>query len=211
MSDWEYGLMVLVSLAVVVDPVAIVPVFLAMTPGDGRVERLRMAKEACLVATGVLIFFALLGNVLLRFLGIEMPAFQIAGGILLFAIAFDMLQGRDSPRRITPEENEAGARKPDIAVSPLAVPLLSGPGAISATMLLESQAENWLRLGFLYGAIVVVMLASYYVLRLSVSGAQWLSPIALRLVQRLSGLVLAALAAQFVINGMAALGVVRAG
>ncbi len=207
--DWNFVIMAPVSLFVIVDPITTVPIFLSMTPRDTPERRIQMARTACIVATCVLLFFALSGKLLFQILGISIPAFQIAGGVLLFFIGLDMLYARQPENRLTNAEHEAGKDRADIAISPLAVPLLAGPGAISATVLLESQADTFGEKLVLYASVPVIFIISYAVLRISATGARWLSPLALRLTERLTGLVLAALAVQFVLNGLAASGIAR--
>lgn len=201
----EYGLYSFVSLFVIVEPITIAPVLLAMTPNDSVASRLRMVRIACLTAAGVLLVFALTGNALLSFLGITISAFQAAGGILLLLIALQMLQAKaETPERITPSETAAGRVKDDIAISPLAIPLLAGPGAISTSILLYQQAETWPHKAVLCLSITLVAIVSYGILRLASQGAKWLSPLVLRLTTRLMGLLLAALAVQFIFNGVRA-------
>jgi multiple antibiotic resistance protein len=207
MSLTEYILLAFSSLFVVVDPIAVVPAFIAMTPNDPPAAQARMARLACIVAAGVLMLFALGGKWIFKVLGITLPAFQIAGSVLLLRIALDMLYAKRSPTKETSEEVEAGAAKEDIAITPLAVPMLAGPGAISTALILMSQARRWEHQVALFGCIAVVLLASYVIFRLAVFGARSLSPLALKLVTRLMGLLLAALAVQFTINALRQMGV----
>lgn len=202
MSLSEYCFLALSSLFVIVDPIAAVPAFIAMTPNDSVPSRLRMARLACLVAAGVLILFALSGQWLFRLLGITLPAFQIAGSVLLLRIAMDMLYARRSAAQETREETEAGASKEDIAITPLGVPMLAGPGAISTSLILMNQAHGWAQHVALVAAILLVMFVCYVVFRLSAQGAQWLNPLALKLMTRLMGLLLSAIAVQFALNGL---------
>jgi multiple antibiotic resistance protein len=190
------------SLFVIVDPIATVPAFLAMTPRDTVPARLRMARLACLVTAGVLIGFVLVGKPLFNLLGVTLPAFQLAGSLLMLSIALDMLHAKRSEAQETREETEAGATKEDIAITPLGVPMLAGPGAISTSLILMSQAHTWAHKVALFGAIGVVAFASYVILRISAQGAQWLSPLALKLLTRLMGLLLAAIAVQFAIDAL---------
>ena len=204
MSHLEYALLAIVTLLAIVSPVSTAPMFLAMTPDDTREARARMARLACITVAIVLIVFAAFGAFLLKTLGITIAAFQTAGGILLLLIALDMLQAKESSRKISHEERQAGAEKEDIAITPLAVPLLAGPGAISSSILLASRADGWVQHSILYAAILLVALATFWVLRLAATGANWLNPLFLRASTRLMGLVLAALAVQFIFNGLAA-------
>jgi multiple antibiotic resistance protein len=199
----EYILLAFSSLFVVVDPIAVVPAFIAMTPNDPPAAQLRMARLACFVAAGVLMLFALAGKWIFKILGITLPAFQIAGSVLLLRIAMDMLYAKRSAAKETSEEVEAGAAKEDIAITPLGVPMLAGPGAISTALILMSQAHGWKQQVALLGCIAVVSLASYLIFHLASRGARLFSPLALKLLTRLMGLLLAAVAVQFALNGLA--------
>ena len=138
-----------------------------------------------------------------------MAAFQMAGSIVLLLIALDMLRAQRSRVQETPEETDAGALKTDIAITPLAVPMLAGPGAISTVILLHAKAADLPQQIALLVAIVVVCAASYIVFVISAHGARWLSPIALRLTTRIMGLLLAAVAMQFLVNALKELGLVH--
>jgi multiple antibiotic resistance protein len=203
MSYFEYALLALSSLFVIVDPIATVPAFLAMTPHDGPDARLRMARLACLVMAGVLAAFALTGQVLFKLLGISIPAFQMAGSVVLLLVALDMLRAQRSRVQETQEETDAGAAKEDIAITPLAVPMLAGPGAISTVVLLHAKAGgDWAKYGILLASIAAIAFATYAIFAVSARGAKWLSPIVLRLTTRIMGLLLAAIAMQFLINAL---------
>src|SRR5579862_9308862 len=152
----EYILLASSSLFVIVDPLAVVPTFLAMTPNDTPESRIRMARLACCVMAGVLIVFAAAGKLIFKFLGITMPAFQIAASIVLLLVALDMLRAQRSRVNETDEEKAAGVEKTDIAITPLAVPMLSGPGAISTAILLRQQATDAVQSAALYGCILLV-------------------------------------------------------
>jgi len=198
----EYILLAASSLFVIVDPLAVVPAFLAMTPNDTPESRIRMARLACCVMAGVLIVFAAAGKLIFKFLGITMPAFQIAASIVLLLVALDMLRAQRSRVNETAEEKAAGVEKTDIAITPLAVPMLSGPGAISTAILLQQQAADAVQSAALYGCILLVSFGSYLILRVSARGARWLSPIATSITVRIMGLLLAAVAVQFMLNAI---------
>jgi multiple antibiotic resistance protein len=198
----EFTLLALSSLFVIVDPIAIVPTFLAITPNETPAERIRMARLACIVMVVVLMIFATLGTRVLEFLGITLPAFQIAGSIVLLLIALDMLRAQRSRVKETREEKAAGAAKDDIAITPLAIPMLAGPGAISTVILLHNRAAGLPQTLALLGVIVVVGVITYAVLHLSSHGARRLNPIAMRIVERIMGLLLAAIAVQFMVNAI---------
>ena len=203
MTLLEYILLAASSLFIIIDPIALIPAFLAMTPRDTPARRTRTARLACMVAAGVLIFFTLVGERLFRLLGITMAAFKIAGSIVLLLIALDMLRARRSPVQETAEETDAGTEKDDIAVTPLAVPMLAGPGALSTAIVLHSQANGWAQEVALLSCIIVVCVASYIILRLASHGAGWISPIAMKIVTRIMGLLLAAVAIQFILDAIA--------
>src|SRR5579863_9129310 len=198
----EYTLLAASSLFVIIDPLATVPAFLAMTPTDTPEQRIKMARLACCVSAGVLIVFALAGRWIFKFLGITMPAFQIAASLVLLLVALDMLRAQRSRVHETSEETAAGIEKTDIAIAPLAIPMLAGPGAISTAILLNNEAANLAQRVALYACIVVVCLACYLVLRVSAHGAKWLSPIAMNLTVRIMGLLLCSVAIQFMVNAL---------
>jgi len=198
----EYIFLATSSLFVIIDPLATVPAFLAMTPTDTPQQRIRMVRLACAVSAGVLIGFALAGKWIFKVLGITMPAFQIAASLVLLLVSLDMLRAQRSRVHETSEETAAGAEKTDIAVAPLAIPMLAGPGAISTAILLQNQAVNMTQRGALYGCILLVCLACYLIFRLSAHGAQWLSPIAMNITVRIMGLLLASVAIQFMLNAI---------
>ena len=198
----ECTLFALGSLFVIVDPIAVVPAFLAMTPRDTPEQRIRTARLASLVMAGVLLVFTMAGKIIFKYLGITMPAFQIAASVVLLMVALDMLRAQRSRVQETSEETHAGAEKADIAITPLAVPMLAGPGAISTAIVLQSKTTDVVQHVALYVCILAVSFASYVIFRVSAHGARWLSPILMKITTRIMGLLLAAVAVQFMINGL---------
>jgi multiple antibiotic resistance protein len=198
----EYILLAAGSLFVIVDPLATAPAFLAMTPNDTPGQRLRTAKVACCTTAAVLLVFSVAGSVVFKIFGITMPAFQIAASIVLLIIALDMLKVQRSRVQETSEEKKAGTEKPDIAVTPLAIPMLAGPGAISTTLVLQNQASTIPEHIALYACIVAVAVVSYLIFRLAVRGARWLNPIVMSIAIRVMGLLLAAIAVQFMLDAL---------
>jgi multiple antibiotic resistance protein len=198
----EYILLAITSLFVIVDPLATAPAFLAMTPVDTPEQRLRTAALASLTTAAVLLAFAFTGTELFKVFGITMPAFQIAASIILLLIALDMLRVQRSRVQQTREETQAGVEKTDIAITPLAIPMLAGPGAISTTILLQNEAKTFAEHAALYGCILAVSLATYLIFHLAVRGARWLNPIAMSIAIRVMGLLLAAVAVQFMLNAI---------
>lgn len=185
-----------------------VPVFFAMTPTDTPAQRLKMARFACIVAAGVLVAFALFGKWIFSLLGITIPAFQMAGSIILLLVALDMLRAKRSSVKETEEEKDAARIKEDIAITPLAVPMLAGPGAISTVVLLHNRAADFPQRAALIICILAVSTVSFLIFAVSIKGTKWLNPIMLRLVERLMGLLLAAIAIQFFLNALKELKVI---
>jgi len=175
---------------------------LAMTPDATPVQRIKMARLASIVTAGVLLVFSLLGKYIFKLLGITLPAFQLAGSVVLLLVALDMLRAQRSSVRESDEEISAGTAKEDIAITPLAVPMLAGPGAITTCILLHNQAKDLAQQVALYLSIIVVSIACYWIFRLASAGTRWLSPIALKIGTRIMGLLLAAIAMQFLINAI---------
>jgi len=190
------------SLFAIVNPVSAVPAFLAMTPRDSTAARQRMAATASFVCAGVLAAFTLLGQSLFKVFGITLPAFQIAGGLVLLLVSLDMLRAKRSPVQETEDEKSEGLEKDNIAITPLAVPMLSGPGAITTVILLEARAQGFAEHMILYASIALVSALCYLVFSGAAQGAKRLSPIALNITGRLMGLLLAATAVQFILTGL---------
>ena len=190
------------SLFVIVDPLAVVPAFLAMTPNDSAEQRIRTARLACCVTAGVMLVFSFAGQIIFKVMGITMPAFQIAASILLLIVALDMVRAQRSRVQETHEETKAGTEKTDVAVTPLAIPMLAGPGAISTTILLQNEAKNIPQHIALYCCILAVSFVSYLVLRVAARGTRWLNPIMMSIAIRIMGLLLAAVAIQFMLNAI---------
>lgn len=193
----------LATLFLVVDAPAAVPLLLAMTRADSAAQRRRMAFRAALAAGIVLAAFGALGSVLFRVLGVSLGAFRIAGGILLFLLAVDMLRARRSRQRTSPEEEAEGAERPDVSIFPLAIPMLAGPGATSTVMVLVSRAESAWQYVVVFGAIALTAAASYLILRSAAVVERRLGRTGMNVLERVMGLVLAATAVQFVVEGVA--------
>ena len=200
----EFLLKAFVTLFVIVDPLALAPVFLALTTGLDDTERRRIALRAVTIAFVVLAAFALGGQRFVALLGISFPAFRIAGGLLLFSIAFEMLfERRQARQAATAEKAVTEDEVQHIAAFPLAIPLISGPGAITATMLLAASAHgDVLRLGLLIAVIAVILAGCLIVVLLAARVDKLLGVTGRVVFSRLLGVVLAALAVQFVVDGI---------
>jgi multiple antibiotic resistance protein len=187
----------------VVDPVAVAPLFLAVTPGMDRGQRLSVMGRSVVIAAVILIVFAFAGRFLLRGLGITVPAFSMAGGILLLLIAIDMLFARTSRTKETPEEGMEALRSTDVSVFPLAVPILAGPGAIATVILYMSEAGTDVgQIVAVLAAIAIALIASYLTMRLSALLLLLLRETGVNVISRVMGILLAALAVQFILNGI---------
>ena len=204
-SSIEFLLLSVVSLFAIINPFSTVPAFLAITTDDSKAERIAMARRGCIVAGIILAVMAVAGQWIFTLLGITLPALQIAGGIVLFAIGFEMLRAPEPQTRLNPAEKAVAQEKDDIAISPLAIPLLCGPGAISTVIILQTQAAGLWEMLWLLGSVPIVYLACFLILRISASGSRWLTPIVLRVLRRFMGLLFVIIAAQFVINGISEL------
>ena len=193
------------TLFVVIDPPGLVPMFIALTVGMSSERRAAMARRACIIATVLLMLFGLAGETVLGFIGISMPAFRIAGGILLFLTALDMLFERRTQRR----EGQHADPDHDPSVFPLATPLIAGPGAIATMILLVGQSgPGWGGTAAVMGLLVVMMLATYLFLLASPPLERLLGRTGTIVITRLLGMLLAALSVQFVIDGIRGTGLI---
>ncbi len=194
-----------VTLLVVIDPPGVVPIFAGLTGEAKPAERQRMAVRGTLIGAGILLAFALGGEVLLRLLGIGLPAFRIAGGVLLLLLSIEMVMAKHSGlRATTSDEEQEGSARADITVFPLAIPLIAGPGAMTSIVLLMGRADDLqgkaMILGVL-GAVLAIMLAC---LLLTGPVMRLLGVTGINVISRVAGIILAALAVQFVIDGVRA-------
>jgi len=201
----EFLISALVTLIVVVDPLGLVPSFVAVTEGLPARSRRDVALRACLIAAAILAGTAFAGDWLLRTLSITLPAFRIAGGLLLFSIASEMVLGLRIARQSQQAEQAIEERVRNIAAFPLAIPLMAGPGAITATVLLASRAgDDAVNLAILLGAIIVAVALCFAAFMLATAIARRVGTTGNIVLSRLLGVVLAALAVQFVIDGVRA-------
>ena len=199
----DYLVSALVTLLVVVDPVGLTPAFLAVTQGLSGAARKRIAFRACLIAAAILAGTALIGDWLLEMLAITLPAFRIAGGLLLFGVASEMVFGARVVRQSKQAEEAVEEHLHDVAAFPLAIPLMAGPGAITATLLLAGRArEQPLLLVGLLAVVVIVIAVCFAVFWVAHRIERMLGVTGSVVLSRLLGVLLAALAVQFVIDGV---------
>ena len=205
MPDSAFLITAFATLFVVIDPPGLVPLFIALTTGMDAKKRAAMARRACIIATLLLLLFGLAGETVLGFIGISMPAFRIAGGILLFLTALDMLFERRTQRR----EGQHADPDHDPSVFPLATPLIAGPGAIATMILLVGQSgPGWGGTAAVMGLLLVMMLATYLFLLASPPLERLLGRTGTIVITRLLGMLLAALSVQFVIDGVRGTGLI---
>ncbi len=199
---FQFSLVAFSAIFFVVDPFAVVPIFVIMTEHDDDQKRRRMALKACLVTAGVLIGFALFGSLIFKLFSVTLASFKIAGGVLLMITALDMLQSRSMATRTSGPEIEEGVHKQDIAIVPLAMPLLAGPGAIATVMVLSAQSQRWWQMIPIVASILLTALISYFMMR----GANFINRVlgttGRAVFSRVMGLLLAAIAVEFVISGI---------
>jgi multiple antibiotic resistance protein len=201
-------LSVLLGLFVTVDPVGSLPLIAVLTRRLSAEERRATVRRAVWIAFLLLVAFAVAGSAVLGRLGIGLPAVQIAGGVLLFGIGLEMLYGRVTGTQTTAPEEQEAATKEDISVTPLAIPMLAGPGSIAAVLLLTPAGSGWRGQAVVLAALALVFGASWLILAFSEVVLRGLGGIGLRVVTRVMGLLLLFLSAQRVIDGLTALGLI---
>jgi len=194
--------LIFTSILFIVDPFAAVPTFLAMTPRESPQQRRHLAKRGAVTCAITLIAFALGGSVIFKVFGITIGAFKIAGGVLIGLNALDMVQARRSQQRETAAETAEGIQKDDIGIMPLGVPMLAGPGAISTVMVLALGAKTVAATVAVYVSIILTAIITYYVLAAATLVERRLGQTGMRILTRLMGLVLCAIAIQFIVDGI---------
>ena len=207
----RFAVLALSSIFFLVDPFAAIGSFLAITSGADEARRKRMARKAALTCLVVLTSFALGGQLIFRMFGITLPAFEIAGGLILLLIGLDMLQAKRSATQEATGDAEEASLKEDAGIVPLGIPMLAGPGAISSVMVLVGQVPtlwSW-EMGAILGSIALTSLFSYWVLAGASRVRKVLGETGIRILVRIMGLLLVALAMQFFVNGLTDLGVIQ--
>lgn len=197
----RFALVTFTSVLFIVDPVAAIPTYLVITQQESPLERRRTARRACIAMTVLLVVFAASGTMLFQAFGITLPAFRTAGGLILWFVAMDMLHGERRTQEGRDEVYE-GQIKEDVALTPLAIPMLAGPGAISTAIVVAGQARGAVQTVVVYASIVLTGFISYLSLRLGEPLLGRLGKTGIRVVTRIMGLILAAVAVQFVFSGV---------
>lgn len=190
------------SIISVANPLAAMPVFLSLTEHNTDIERSTIAKKSSLYMFLVLAIFLLAGNYIMSFFGISLSGIRIAGGLIILRAAYAMLNPSDTERKLSEEAQEAAKLKEDISFSPMAMPMLSGPGSIAVVIGLASQAAGIVDLAIMTIAIILVALISYGVLRLAPFSAQYIGPTGMGAMTRMMGFIAMAIGVQFILNGI---------
>jgi multiple antibiotic resistance protein len=206
----RFSVLALSSIFFLVDPFAAIPSFLAITESVDAERRKRMAKKGALTCFIVLTSFALAGQYIFQMFGIKLPAFEVAGGLILLLIGLDMLEAKRSPTQEAHGDTEEAAAKEDAGIVPLGIPMLAGPGAISSVMVLVGQVPSlwhW-EMAAILGSIALTCLVSYWVLAGAGRIRKVMGETGIRILVRIMGLLLVALAMQFFVNGLTDLGLI---
>jgi multiple antibiotic resistance protein len=202
----RFALAALSAVFVVVDPLGAIPIFATITAGDSPARRRTVARRAATATFLVLALFAAAGSAVFQLLGVTLGGFKVSGGLLLVIMSVDMMRARPSPTHATALERSESRERDDVAIVPLAMPMLAGPGAIATVMVLMSRTGGRpLRIAAVFAAILVVCLASWLLLRGAAKAERFISGTMVRVLERVMGLVLAAVGVEFIASGAAEL------
>jgi multiple antibiotic resistance protein len=202
----QFLLLAFSSIFFIVDPIASIPTFLALTADDELARRRHMAKRAAWTCFLVLSGFALAGTLVFKMFGITLPAFRIAGGLIMILIGLDMVQARRSQTKETASETEQAMEKEDVGIIPLGVPMLAGPGSISTVMALMAQSANWQHSVAIIITVALTAILSYWILAAADRVGRRMGVTGIRILTRFMGLLLMAIAVQFILSGLTAAG-----
>lgn len=200
--EFQFLILCLSTLLTLINPLGIAPIFIVMTERFSKKEKVRIAKKGIATGTITLLVFTLLGSIIFNLYGITLEAFQIMGGILFFRSGLRMLEAQVGRSRSTDTEIEEFKESDEIAISPIGIPLIAGPGAITGVMLLSGKAPSTISLGTLLLAVLITMIIFYFILRAGDQVGKKIGVTGMRVIQRIMGLILMVIAVQFVINGV---------
>ncbi len=199
----DFATTAFVSILFLVDPPGTIPAYLSLTANYSPAKRKKTAFVACVASSLLLCGFGAVGTWLFHYLNLTLPAFQIAGGIVLFYVALDMIRAQRSTQE-DPEDMKEGQKAADVAIAPLAIPMLAGPGAMSTVAMLMAQANgDWTKLSSVFLAILLTGVVSYFTFRLAEPIQRRMGTTGIHVLGRVLGLVLAGIAVQFVLDGLA--------
>tara|TARA_B110000014_G_scaffold264438_1_gene266013 strand:+ start:3097 stop:3747 length:651 start_codon:yes stop_codon:yes gene_type:complete len=200
--NFEFFILCFSSLFALINPIGLVPIFITITENHTQDEKNKIALKAVFFSLLILIIFAQIGDLIFSFYGITIYGFRIAGGILLFKISLDMIESKRSRTRTTPAEMEDIEGKDEIAYTPLSIPLIAGPGSIASIMILSSEAKDYLDKSTLFIALVIVLLITFIIFKLSKILSDYFGKSGLRIMQRIMGLILMVISIEFVLKGI---------
>lgn len=207
--DFQVFISIFFTLFLIIDPIAAIPLIPEMMKGNKKKEKKAMIRRAIIIAFLVLLFFAVAGRYLLGYFGVGQGAIRIAGGILLFGIGFEMLYGKISKTESSKTEQEEAIEKKDVSVTPLAIPLLAGPGAIAIIMMYSSMHTGFSGIMMIISAIIIVMLISWFFLAMAEKLGEKLGGIGVKVIARVMGLLLIFSATQIFLNGLSIAGITQ--
>ncbi|HEX2861455.1 MAG TPA: MarC family NAAT transporter [Lacunisphaera sp.] len=202
---WGIYLGTLLGLLPIINPLSAAPTFLMITEGDSEEFRREQARKGCFYMVAILVCFLTGGTFIMNFFGISIPGLRIAGGILLTGIGMGMLTSPRPDTATEAEQHEAARRKGDISFSPLAMPMLSGPGSIAVTLGFTSLATGWLDYAAIIAGIITVALLTYAVLRMSGGLVRFIGPVGVNAMTKIMGFLIMSMGVQFVVNGILAI------
>ena len=200
--EFQFLILCLSTLLTLINPLGIAPIFIVMTERFSKKEKVKIAKKGIATGTITLLVFTLLGSIIFNLYGITLEAFQIMGGILFFRSGLRMLEAQVGRSRSTDTEIEEFKESDEIAISPIGIPLIAGPGAITGVMLLSGKAPSTISLGTLLLAVLITRIIFYFILRAGDQVGKKIGVTGMRVIQRIMGLILMVIAVQFVINGV---------
>jgi multiple antibiotic resistance protein len=200
--EFQFLVLCLSTLLTLINPLGIAPIFVVMTERFSKKEKHQIATKGIATGTITLMIFTFLGSIIFNLYGITIEAFQIMGGILFFRSGLRMLEAQVGRSRTTDTEIEEFKETDEIAISPIGVPLIAGPGAITGVMLLSGKAPSTFSIGTLLLAVIITMIIFYFVLRAGDQVSKKIGVTGMRVIQRIMGLILMVIAVQFVINGV---------
>jgi multiple antibiotic resistance protein len=202
MTEWTGYIKIFSTLLAIVNPLGAVPIFVSLTQGMNEAERRHIARTTSIAVAVVLVIATLLGKPLLNFFGVSIASFRVGGGILLLLMSIAMMQARHTQSKQTPEEAEEAEEKESIAVVPIAMPLLAGPGAISTVIIYTDQSFRPFHLGLIIGSSLVVALLTWFSLKAAIPVSRMMSKTGINIATRLMGLLLAAISVEFIAGGL---------
>ena len=200
--DISFTILTFTSLFTLINPIGIAPVILSLTESLNNQTYNQIIRKGSIVACIILLIFAIMGKLIFSFYGLTIPAFKIAGGILFLRIGINMLEAKVSRTKSTPKEAEEAATNEDMGLTPIVIPLIAGPGAITSVMILSSQANTIDQKFIFYSNIILTLFITFLILRIGKKLTKILGTTGLRIIERIMGMILMVVAVQFIIDGI---------